>query len=321
MDIGASSKFSAEANLVKFGSMFNFSGPSTEEWKAGNLTGRQALVPNFLAQTRRAINPSKYENDLAEARSARASSICDAFNLYRQTMPSLTDRQAFALACGYTLTPPEADNITAVLSMAANNADPNADPDNLSTEFEDQFIKGSAGAYDDKVRSLWASLLNGELHKPGSFSKRTLSVLQSMSREDAEAFETLASYTVAVQQRPKLIPVLIKSNTDGWSYNHEALSIDQRNLLAALGLIDTNNWTTFTLQKDNVCSLYIAGGRIDIRNASESTTHIDFGNAMFTPSGKELISICPIGTALDLQDLLAETINETAGLSYSYIDS
>jgi hypothetical protein len=79
---------------------------------------------NFIARARRSLNAAKYETDIAEARGVRAQAICDSNTLCKQTMPSLSDNQAFLLASGYMLTPAEADNVTEALPDASELAAP-----------------------------------------------------------------------------------------------------------------------------------------------------------------------------------------------------
>lgn len=305
MDISANA--SAEANFIKD---FSFSPELTFNWQKGKSDKRSAFPMRMLEGTSRALNPAKYENKLADARLIHTKSICECYSLYKRTMPSLTDNQAFLLANGYTLTPGEADNITSVLSEASDRC-PQADPDKLDVQFKDSFIKGGATAYDDEVRRIWADLLNSEFQQPGSFSKKTLHMLKSMDRNDVKAFSTLCSLSVLTPNGKRPSPVLKAINGEGWSYDNESITVDQLGMLAAIGLIDKNTWTTYTLQPHSA-QKFIGGNQcFYAKNRTEHSISFGFGNAMFLSPGIELASLCEIGNANNLQELVKEAVTDS----------
>lgn len=291
---------------MKVTNTFNFSLDTAKKWAEYELDSKEAFPANFIARTRRALNPAKYEGNLAEARLAQATSICKAFALYRQTMPSLSDRQAFLLACGYSATPAEADNVIETLSNTAGSVDCDVNPERLSDEFKDEFIKGSANAYEADVRKLWIRLLSSELKKPGSFSKRTLGTLEEMSREDAEAFQAFCSCAVIAGDRSNPIPVLTGVDSGGWTYDHESFSVDQLSLITSLGLVDTSVWTTFTVHSHSKLVVMSNAEMFFLENNTDSEKKFDFGGARFTPIGRELSMVCEIGNSSKLPVLVGE---------------
>ena len=50
------------------------------------------------------------------------------------------------------------------------------------------------GVDDDERRTWWASLLAGEIQHPGTFSLRTMSVMDTLSTREAELFTRLCDY-------------------------------------------------------------------------------------------------------------------------------
>lgn len=300
-----SPKASAEINGVKVENSLHIDGGIAKDWLANRLGPKEALPRNFIARARRSLSTAKYETDIAEARKIRTQSICDAYLRYKQTMPSLSDNQAFLLACGYMLTPAEADNVTEVLYGAAESAAPDVDSDGLDDQFKDEFIKGSARAYDEEVKALWVKLLDSELTKPGFFSKRTLAVLQDMSREDAEALQALCSCSVFMDRRNP-IPVLTEIDKGGWTYNHGSISVDQLNLLISLGLIETIMHTDYGVPARSGLNVLTENRMFLLINDSGEMKHMNFGDAMYMPVGRQLTQLCSLGIAPELPDLIEE---------------
>ncbi|MCH3957766.1 MAG: DUF2806 domain-containing protein [Olsenella sp.] len=300
-----SPKASAEANGIKIANTFNIDGDIAKEWLSNKLGPKEALPMNFIARTRRSLNATKYETDIAGARRVRTQSICDSFLHYKQTMPSLSDNQAFLLASGYMLTPSEAENVTKVLSDAAESAAPDVDPDVLDDQFKDEFIKGSACAYDEEVKALWVKLLSSELTKPGSFPKRALAVLQDMSREDADALQALCSCSVFMDRRNPT-PVLTELDEGGWTYNHGSISADQLNLMTSLGLVDTSMHINYGVPAKSGLNVFTENLAFLLTNDSDEMKQVNFGSAIYTPVGRQLAQLCSLGIAPKLPDLVAE---------------
>ena len=61
------------------------------------------------------------------------------------------------------------------------------------------------GADDEERRMWWARLLAGEIQQPGTFSLRTLSVMNTLSTEEAQLFTEVYSYVWLADETPLLI--------------------------------------------------------------------------------------------------------------------
>jgi len=59
-----------------------------------------------------------------------------------------------------------------------------------------RFFEDSGNISDEAMQDLWASVLAGEVKKPGSFSRRALDVLRNLSQEDAKLFQEIAQYII-----------------------------------------------------------------------------------------------------------------------------
>jgi hypothetical protein len=85
--------------------------------------------------------------------------------------------------------------ISAIEDIAANAAD--ADP---SAEIGDDWLNLFARIAEDKsseeLQHLFGKILSGEIRRPGSYSLRTLQILATISKEDAELVSRLLSYAL-----------------------------------------------------------------------------------------------------------------------------
>ena len=57
-------------------------------------------------------------------------------------------------------------------------------------------MDGAGKAYDDDLKGYWAKLLAGEIKKPGTYSKRAILFMKSLSKADADKIRNMCQYVV-----------------------------------------------------------------------------------------------------------------------------
>lgn len=57
-------------------------------------------------------------------------------------------------------------------------------------------LEGAGKAYNDDLKGYWAKLLAGEIKKPGTYSKRAILFVKSLSKEDADSIRKMCQYVV-----------------------------------------------------------------------------------------------------------------------------
>ncbi|RNJ62547.1 MAG: DUF2806 domain-containing protein [Porphyrobacter sp. IPPAS B-1204] len=76
--------------------------------------------------------------------------------------------------------------LTILAERSQQTSDQKVDEDWL-----DSFINKAETARSDEMRALWSRVLAGEIATPGSFSKRSLEVLKTLDRQEAEKFSKI----------------------------------------------------------------------------------------------------------------------------------
>lgn len=84
-------------------------------------------------------------------------------------------------------------NYEKCVSYAAPRIDDPEKVRNVDPEWADKHREHAEKAYDEETQQLWGRVLAGEINAPGSFSKRSMSILADMEQEDARAFEKLCA--------------------------------------------------------------------------------------------------------------------------------
>ena len=89
-------------------------------------------------------------------------------------------------------------NVEAIVDEASPMVDEEADVSKVDPEWLEQFEDYAGKKYDARIRKLWASLLAGELNSPGTFSKKTVSLLNELEKDNAVAFSHVCANVLLV---------------------------------------------------------------------------------------------------------------------------
>lgn len=84
-------------------------------------------------------------------------------------------------------------NIESIAAQAAELLKCDARPDDVERDFISHLFDKASNTSDTEMQSLWASLLAGEANDPGSFSRRTIDLVGSLDKRDAETFTKFCS--------------------------------------------------------------------------------------------------------------------------------
>lgn len=299
-----SASASAEANAVKV------SGNTLEL----NIGGGEKRFPDNIL---RALSPAWYERREAKAREIKANSLKKTVDTLMEGYPVMTRQRAVMEAMGYSMTNEQADNFAAVSNRASDIVEEAGGTVNpVLPETRDRIVDGASHAYEDDARELWGRILAGELNKPGSFSKRTLSILSDMEKREAESFMKLCSYSTGLVAKSdgkhviagNLIPILSKDES-GASFNGGKISLSELSMLDSLGLIDKSLININKIPKGMTFS-YLANNALVIVRNDEAEQKIIFEGAVFRSAGLELSQICDIGCAPDLADILSSVFEK-----------
>lgn len=311
-DINQSASASAEANLAKIsGNTVNFNQAPTSI-----VSG-----PTGIAKTIRTIAPVWYEEREAKALSVRMKSLATTAPRLKEMFPAMSERRAVMEALGYPMQNEQADNVIGAMSRSQEELKPDAGAHGyILPEARDAIIEGSKGAYDENARVMWAKLIAGEMRKPGTFSKKSMSILSEMNSEEAKLFEKLCSFCIELNvdlnnsniEYYDPIVVLIHDD-DASSYNNGSFSIMDINRLELLGLVATNLSRTLSFHP-NLQMPYRIGERVVLfacKGENEVKVRLD---AVLTNYGTELSRLCDRGASQGAIDILKK-VAEKKGLT------
>ena len=138
------------------------------------------------------------------------------------------------------------------------------DLEKLNSTWQNHWSEGASkvGIDDEERRTWWARLLAGEIQHPGTFSLRTIAVMDTLSTEEALLFTKLCGYVWAINDDRELTLILPPEKSTLWSPDFSQIT-----LLVNCGLV-----------------MYLSTGTSltsDIRQAP-SKMRLKFDNYIFT---------------------------------------
>ncbi len=184
------------------------------------------------------------------------------------------------------------ENIENISRLALRYLPGAVDPDPVVPDWTSRFFECCADVSDEQMQTLWANLLAGEVAKPGSYSPRTLSVVQDMRPADAHAFTKFATFVWSVSQdrRQEWFPMLRT-----WENTLQESGIGFNDLiqLEALGLLRVEHTQEFSIRINNgqVVNYYGADYRLTAKVDANPHLLVETGPYVLTHTGQELVPI------------------------------
>lgn len=184
------------------------------------------------------------------------------------------------------------DNITAQ-AIDLISRDQEANPEELDEDWLAYFFEKCGTISNVEMQSIWAKLLAGEASKPGSYSKRTLSVVSHMSKDEAHNFTRLAQcvWTLKDPLGDSLLPLIFDIHGNKWGMTElnwgaiahlESIGLIQ---VVPLGLIEDGP----TLRLEYFGEAYTVKAKATGYNED---CKVDVGMVQLTQVGSELYPIC-----------------------------
>ena len=161
------------------------------------------------------------------------------------------------------------------------------DWDNLSEPpqtWTNQWISAASkvGANDEERRTWWARLLAGEIQQSGSFSVRTISIMDILSTDEAQLFAKLSSYVWTDYSSGEPILILPRDDSPLWKP-----SVNQGLELQAAGVVTRQAAGYSTpLSQDEVYAMRI--GTTTVLLTTAQTGQIRRGPLVLTEAGRQI---------------------------------
>lgn len=178
-------------------------------------------------------------------------------------------------------------NIESITYKATQELKEEAKPENIEKDWLTDFFDKARNTSNEEMQSLWAKILAGEANSPGSFSKRTVAVIASLNKRDAELFTKFCVFCCSLSG---LTPLIFNHSDE--IYRKSGINFDTLNHLASLGLINFMAIGNYQKEYKSNHVIFSYYGRAGVLEGSSDLSVLSTGSAMLTQIGRELALIC-----------------------------
>lgn len=179
-------------------------------------------------------------------------------------------------------------NIENITRKALPSLNSSAQPNNIDKDWLVDFFDKSRLISNEGMQDLWSQILAGEANTPGTYSKRTIHLMATLDKSDAEIFMRLCSFVWGIGSP---IPLIFDSQNE--IYNNYGINFKSLKHLDTIGLISFESLAGYERKgfNKNTNVNYIEE-LITLEFPNESNNNLNVGKAIFTDAGLQLFTIC-----------------------------
>jgi hypothetical protein len=227
-----------------------------------------------------------------------ARAEADAEKIKAITQIEITELQQRALHRFVSEEAKKQDCIESVTEKALPYLKEDSRPSDVEDDWITNFFDKVRLISDEQMQALWAKVLAGEANSPGSYSKRTVNLLDSLDKTDALLFNTLCGFGWFIGN---VVPLIY--DVQASIYAENGITFNDLEHLDDIGLINFNSLAGYRRLgfPKSICVFYYGTPTI-IEFPNEQSNDLSIGQVLLTKAGQELAPICgskPVPNFLD----------------------
>lgn len=179
-------------------------------------------------------------------------------------------------------------NIERIIEKAIPQLSESSSPQDIEDDWISNFFDKCRIISDEEMQSLWGKVLAGEANSPGTFSKRTVNLLGSLDKRDAQLFTTLCGFAWVVGE---IAPLIYDAHLP--IYAEREINFDTLSHLDDIGLASFEPLAGFVrikLPQSIIVSYHGVPLTIEFNNPENNK--IEIGKVTLTQAGTQLVSVC-----------------------------
>lgn len=182
------------------------------------------------------------------------------------------------------------ENIESITADAITKLNDDSKPEEMDDDWISHVFEKCRNVSDREMQSLWSSILAGEANVPDSFSKRTIDIVSSLDKYEAELFTQLCSF--AIEFGTIIQPLVFDYKENIYSEKH--ISFTSLDHLESIGLIKFNIEPMYALKNlPPKTTLHYFDYLININLPKpHNGNKIQSGHVLLTLAGRQLAPIC-----------------------------
>jgi hypothetical protein len=181
------------------------------------------------------------------------------------------------------------ENIDSVISKSLLHLKENADPEHIDNDLLAAFFEECKQVSTEEMQFLWGKLLAGEANSPGTFSKRTIKTVATLSSHEAELFSHVCRYVMT--SGDSYTSFIYEPEAEIYAANGVGSSMLSR--LSEIGLLQYENFLSFSIRPPSL-PFTLSYGESKFSIEIDANQKFPIGSVGLTQIGAELASICTV---------------------------
>ena len=178
------------------------------------------------------------------------------------------------------------ENIESITAKAIPHLRDEARPEGVEKDWLSNFFDRCRLTSDEEMQTLWARILAGEANAPGSYSKKTIEVVNTLDKRDANLFMKLCTFCWMIGD---LTPIIHDSK--GEIYTNAGINFSTLTHLDSIGLIAFDNVAGYVRSGfEKYVTVFYYGTPITLE-FPVGEKKMKLGRVLFTQAGAELAPI------------------------------
>jgi hypothetical protein len=213
----------------------------------------------------------------AQAEIARTEARLQISDLERRAMERLFREEA-----------KKQENIESITAQAIPLLTDDSEPSKLEDDWITNFFDNCRSVSSEEMQAIWARLLASEANSAGSVAKRTIDVLASLDRSDAELFSKITQFSLDDDNR--LIAIYRREDS---IYSASGFDFAGLTHLADLGLLQCDFLAGFVGNQPQEKVDVNYHGRVVRLTLPGPPYQLSIGNIRLTAAGAQIIRMLP----------------------------
>lgn len=259
---------------------------------------------SWWAKTREPVTEAKAQVDAALIRAKAITPLAEALGITKEDAISLVLRSE--QRAGFEQIRQQ-KNIESIVDGAIELLPFSVSPRPVDEDWTTDFIDSCKNISSKEMQTLWARILAGEVTEPGSFSKRTIAFVKTLSVSEAHLFTRFCSF---LWYDPKaMIYAYIRTEDDNLLKDCGINFIDLMEL-DALGLIVYHDTTQYTVDAPNEVAEFNYFGETYYFYPKIREGSVSFSALALTKLGASLVGISGATPRDDYKNAAIEAISQ-----------
>ncbi|WP_145053529.1 DUF2806 domain-containing protein [Lignipirellula cremea] len=178
-------------------------------------------------------------------------------------------------------------NIEAITQEALPYVKEDAKAVDVEDDWLSHFFGECRTVSDEEMQKIWSAVLAGEANTPGTYSKRTVTMLSSLDKKDAALFQRLCGFVWMISGPAALVFDLANP-----IYSTQGITFQSLSHLDAIGLINFQGVAGLRLSHlPKKIDFFYYGERVRLEFPKENENALDMGHVMLSESGQQLAQV------------------------------